>query len=286
MTDLRAQARRLRTLDGLSARQIGERIGVPARTVARWLQGLPVPEWTKRPNAKDDLREGARRLRAAGWSVPDLARELGVARSTAWLWVRDQPLEPSAERVVAGAERRRQAVREFWAGRNEATDAERQEAQAEAAERVGVMGDAELLRAGALIYWCEGAKAKPWSGAAERVAFINSDPGLIALFLAFLRAAGVSPERLRFRLSIHETADVAAAVQWWADFVGAEARSFQKTTLKRHKPSTVRHNTGEGYRGCLIVTVMKSRRLYWQIEGVVMATINGSTGPVSPSTVE
>jgi hypothetical protein len=101
--------------------------------------------------------------------VPDLARELGVARSTAWLWVRDQPLDPSAARVVAGSERRRQAVREFWAGRNEATDAERQEVQAAAAERVGAMSQAELLRAGALIYWCEGTKAKPWSRKSEQV---------------------------------------------------------------------------------------------------------------------
>jgi len=128
--DRLAAAVRLRVVDGLSTRQIGERLGVPPRTVARWLHGLPVPAWTKRPNAKDGLKERARSLRAAGWSVPDLARELGVARSTAWLWVRDQPLDPSAERVVAGASRRRQAVREFWDGRNEATDAERQAAQA------------------------------------------------------------------------------------------------------------------------------------------------------------
>jgi len=282
--DRLAAAVRLRVVDGLSTRQIGERLGVPPRTVARWLHGLPVPAWTKRPNAKDGLKERARSLRAAGWSVPDLARELGVARSTAWLLVRDQPLDPSAERVVAGASRRRQAVREFWDGRNEATDAERQEVQASAAARVGELSDAELLRAGALIYWCEGAKAKPWSGPAERVAFINSDPGLIALFLAFLLAAGTPMDRVRFRLSIHETADVDAAIQWWAEFVGVDAGLFQKPTLKRHKPATKRRNTGEGYRGCLIVSVLKSRRLYWLIEGIVMATVNSA--PVSASTAD
>jgi hypothetical protein len=63
------------------------------------------------------------------------------------------------------------------------------------------MGDAELLRAGALIYWCEGAKAKPWSGKSEYVVFTNSDPGLIALFLRFLAVAEVPPENRRFRLA-------------------------------------------------------------------------------------
>ena len=80
-------------------------------------------------------------------------------------------------------------------------------------------------------------------------------------------------EDRRFRLSIHESADVEAAVRWWAGFVGVEAGSFQKTTLKRHRPTTVWRNTGESYRGYLIVTVLKSLRLYWQIEGMVMATL-------------
>jgi hypothetical protein len=57
---------RLRTVDGLSARQIGERLAVPPRTVARWLHEVPVPAWTKRPNANDGLKERAQALRAAG----------------------------------------------------------------------------------------------------------------------------------------------------------------------------------------------------------------------------
>jgi len=56
--DRLAAAVRLRVVDGLSTRQIGERLGVPPRTVARWLHGLPVPAWTKRPNAKDGQAGG------------------------------------------------------------------------------------------------------------------------------------------------------------------------------------------------------------------------------------
>jgi Homeodomain-like domain-containing protein len=73
--DIQGQARALRSGEGLSARQIGERLGVPPRTVAHWLEGLPVPEWTRRPNAKDHLRQRAVALRADGWSVPDIAHE-------------------------------------------------------------------------------------------------------------------------------------------------------------------------------------------------------------------
>jgi transposase len=277
MDDLPHRAAGLR-VQGLSARQIGERPGVPQRTVARWIQGLPVPEWTKRPNAKDGLRSRATALRTAGWSVPDIAAEVGVARSTAWLWVRDQPLDPAGPRAVAGAERRREAVRAFWAPRNEATDARRQEVQAAAAQRVGELSEAELLRVGALISWCEGTKAKPWSQRTEKVGFINSDPGLVRVFLRFLEAAKVPAANIRYRLSIHESAEVEDAVRWWAEFVGVTPEEFQKTTLKRHNPSTVRHNTEESYRGCLVVSVLKSRELYWMIEGIVLATVGGPGG--------
>lgn len=47
------------------------------------------------------------------------------------------------------------------------------------------------------------------------------------------------------------------------------ADRFLRTTLKRHNPKTVRKNTGEAYRGCLIVRVRRGRELYWMIEGLV-----------------
>jgi len=78
---------------------------------------------------------------------------------------------------------------------------------------------------------------------------------------------GVAPERLSFRLSIHETADVSAALRFWAGVVGVEADHFHKTNLKRHNPRTVRHNTGESYAGCLIVSVSRSTELHRRIEG-------------------
>ncbi len=164
-------------------------------------------------------------------------------------------------------------MRAFWAPRNEATDARRREVQREAADRVGGVSEAELLRAGALIYWCEGSKAKPWRRD-ESVAFINSDPGLILIFLRFLAVAGVSTETICFRVSIHESADVVEAVRWWAALVGVEPEAFRKTTLKRHDPVTVRRNTGADYRGCLIVRVSKSRELYWLIEGIVRGVVS------------
>jgi transposase len=170
----------MRRDEGLSARQIGLRLGVPRSTVSHWLAGEPAPDWTARPNAKDDLRERAVMLRAEGWSVPDIAHELAVSRSTAWLWVRDLPLDKTGERAKAGADRRAEAVRLSWTRRLAETDERRQAAHQAAAARIGRLRDDDLLKIGAAMYWCEGAKAKPWrDSSAEHIQFTNSDPGLI-----------------------------------------------------------------------------------------------------------
>ena len=120
--------------------------------------------------------------------------------------------------------------------------------------------------AGVVAYWAEGAKNKPWRTGA-RIAFLNSDPAMIQLFLRWLRLVGVDDERLQYRVSIHESADVRASLEFWARVVGVEERVFDRTNLKRHNPVTVRKNVNEDYHGCLCVSVRRSADLNLQIAG-------------------
>jgi hypothetical protein len=92
---------------------------------------------------------------------------------------------------------------------------------------------------------------------------------------------GLDRRNLGYRLSIHESADVDAAIRWWAEVVGVPADCFQRPTLKKHNPATVRRNVGDSYCGCLIIYVPKSRRLYWRIEGI-MAGIAREVGVEGP----
>ncbi|MEV0395854.1 hypothetical protein [Polymorphospora rubra] len=124
---------------------------------------------------------------------------------------------------------------------------------------------------GAAIYWSEGRKSKPWRRD-ERVTLTNSDPRLLGLFLRFLAVCGIGREVAHYRVSIHESADVAAAEAWWAEVLELPADRFRRATVKRHRPTTTRHNTGADYHGCLVVEVPRSRELYWTIEGIVDAT--------------
>jgi hypothetical protein len=83
--------------------------------------------------------------------------------------------------------------------------------------------------------------------ARRAVTFINSDPTLLALFLRYLETEGVGRDSVGFRLSIHDSVDVEAAMT---------------TGGSRYWISL-----GSG----LVIEVPRSRDLYWRIEATMMA---------------
>lgn len=249
--------------EGLSLRQIRDRLQVYNNDLLhRLVKGEPPPDWTKRPRAKDDLRARARELRLEGKTYDQIQVELGCSKSSISLWVRDLPKperrDPSEQAKVAGRKR--------WEHELAVRDAERRRTKQAASLEVGPMTERELLLAGAALYWAEGAKDKPYSRR-ENVQFVNSDPGVIRVYLAWLRLLKVEPERLAFRVMIHAMADTEGALRYWADLVGVDPSTFQRTTIKRHNPKTVRKNTGPDYRGCLVIRVAQGAELYRRIEG-------------------
>jgi transcriptional regulator with XRE-family HTH domain len=263
-----SEARRLRSDEGLSVAQIQRRLGVSKHRLAGWLRGVPPPEWTVRPNAKDDLRARATVLRGEGWSVNDIAAELGVARSTAWQWVRHLPLDPDSDRARAKREHSKVMTDARWARHRVERDAAKQAVFAQAMADVGRLDARDVLLLGAAIYWCEGTKSKPWRRI-ERLQFVNTDVTLVRLFLRFLDLCQIARERVGFRVSIHESADAAAATEWWATSLGVSVESFTRPTIKRHRVRTNRKNVANDYHGCVVVTVAGSRDIYWRVEAVM-----------------
>jgi len=270
---LRERAIALR-LEGKSRREIKAILGPMSNsTLNDFLRGVPPPEWTRRARAKDELRAAARDLRAQGLDYEDIAAALCVSKSSVSLWVRDLPTPP---RLSYEENRKRSAggARRYWEVERAVREARRVALIARASAEIGAMADREILIAGAVAYWCEGAKSKPYRHV-ERVVFINSDPALIGFFLRFLDTAGIPRDDLIFRMHIHETADMEAAHRFWQDLTGAQPNQFRRPVLKRHKPKTVRKNVGEGYRGCLQIDARRSSELYRRIEGWAAAAMLG-----------
>jgi transcriptional regulator with XRE-family HTH domain len=228
------------------------------------LQDVPAPEWTNRPRAKDDLRQQAVALRSTGLSYREIAEVVPVSKSTLSLWLRNRPLSDSQveelrQRVAAGGAQRGASLRARAASR-------RRVVQERARQEITDLSDGELFVAGVVAYWAEGAKNKPWR-TGEQVKFVNSDPDLIRLFLAWLDLVGVPGDQLVFRVQIHESSDANAAARFWREELGLAASQFGNPVMKRHRVKPARYNTGDLYHGCLAVYVRRSASLNVQIAG-------------------
>jgi predicted transcriptional regulator len=274
-TNLRAIAVRLRD-EGMTRSQIARSVGVSTWRVTQLLAGEPPRAPGLRARAKDDAHEAARRLRLEGRTVPEIAAEIGVSKSSVSLWTSDLPKPPRKPYAFArvAASRRVQ-----WDRFLEVREAERQAIKADAEAAVGQLDDRTVLLVGTVLYWAEGTKDKPWARK-EQLRFINSDPDVIRLFLAWLRVLGVDCDRLAYSVSIHESADLEAAQTFWADVVGVEPGRFSKPALKKHNPRSVRRNIGVGYHGCLAVRVRGSRREYQRMDGLWRGIVVALSGVV------
>jgi hypothetical protein len=233
------------------------------------LRGTPPPDWTRRPNAKDELRATARELRRQGLTYNEITAQLHVSKSSVSLWVRDLPRPVTEEEA---RRRRTEAARRHWLAEQPLRDGQRAAERDAAAAEIGDLTGRELLIAGAIAYWCEGLKNKPYRRS-DRVVFMNSDPGLIRFFLRFLVAAGVACSDLSLSVAIHESADIEAAHKFWQEVTSAGPEQFGKPVIKRHNPKTLRKNVGDTYHGCLRVEVRRGRKLYRKIEGWATAAM-------------
>ena len=221
------------------------------------------------PQELDRLREQAVTLRRQGKSRRQIKEALGfISNSTLNQILRGEPLPPdrAGPRYAESRRRAAEGVRRYWAAEHPAREAARAAISAEAAAQLGQLTDREIILAGAIAYWCEGAKSKPYR-LDEQVRFMNSDPALIRFFLKFLDKAGVSRERLRYCVHIHESGDVEAAARYWASVTGAAPDHFNRPVIKRHTPRTSRRDDNADYHGCLMVSVARSSALYREISG-------------------
>ena len=94
--------------------------------------------------------ERARELRAESWTLVEIAEELGVAKSSVSLWVRDVEFEPRPRAKMA---RRREPN-----ALQRRKQAEIDELLADGRRRIGRLTDQQFLVAGTALYAGEGAK--------------------------------------------------------------------------------------------------------------------------------
>jgi hypothetical protein len=197
-----------------------------------------------------EQREQARAWRAEGRSIVATAAALGVARGTVSRWVRGVAVAGAPARVPNKLER--------------AKAAEIEQARADGVRLIGSLSERDLLIAGAALYAGEGAKG---TGA---VVFANSDPRMVALFLAWLsHFFAIDEAKLRMRLYLHVGLDLEAAKTFWSDITGIPVQQFHKPY--RAVPDSSMRSTKHPM-GCATV-VLSSSKVHRQIMGLTAALL-------------
>jgi hypothetical protein len=197
-------------------------------------------------------QEQARNLRALGWSVKEIERELRVARSSVSVWVRHVELSPEArnrliERTrlgpVIAAERKAARARDARQGHQD-------EGRRFARER------GPEYRGGCMLYWAEGAKSR------NQAAVANADPDLLALFVAFLRSEfGVPAERITIRCNLFadHVSRQREVEQFWLDRLGLPDSSLRKSHVNVYSKYSQKKRTNKLPYGTCTVCVNSTR---------------------------
>jgi hypothetical protein len=206
-------------------------------------------------------QEKARALRAQNHTLADIARILGVSKSSVSLWVRDVPFTPTVR--LRGPHRRPHPA-------HEAKLRQIEELNRAGRERLGILSDEALFAAGVALYAGEGSKTD------GEVRFSNSDPKMVRLFcMWFRRFFNVDEKRIRGRLYLHEGLDLTAAVEFWSALANIPTHQFHKAYRAVPDPS-IRRNKHE--HGCFSVGYACSRT-HREVMGLVRALLSSEALP-------
>lgn len=188
-------------------------------------------------------KEKAIALRKQGGSIKEIARVLGVAKSSASLWTRDVPLSPRARKILRA---------KFTAGQNRAqevlrarTERRLSDAARSAEETLSHVSLNVAMRKVlcALLHWCEGRKAP----ADRELSFMNSDPLLVSAFLGLFRLSfDVDERKFRVCVHLHDYHNERKQLQFWSKITKIPLSQFMRPYRKPHTGKQIR----DGYPGC------------------------------------
>lgn len=206
---------------------------------------------------KLEEQERARELRARAWTLQEIATELGVAKSSVSLWVRDVDFVPRPRlnrNYGARAHRpHRQRARKLD---------EIARLDAEGRERLESLSRREALVAGVALYAGEGSKTDGC------VSMANTNAELLAFFCRWLREFfEVDEGRLRGRIYLHQGLDVVAATEYWSTVTDVPVAQFGKP-YRAAADRTRRH--ARHRRGCATISY-SCARTHREVMGMVRA---------------
>lgn len=191
-----------------------------------------------------DIRNSAIELRKRGYSLNEIATRLKISKSTSSLWLKNVELDNAGKARIKkirklGRTKATKTIKDRVASRRKVFD----NSSSKILSELKISENPSLSKVlCSLLYWGEGAKT------GYRVAFINSDPLMIATFINLFRLSfALDESKFRALVHIHEYHNENEIKNYWSKIAGIPLSQFTKSYLKPHTKKVVR----QGYKGAL-----------------------------------
>lgn len=181
-------------------------------------------------------------LRRSGCSVKEIANDLGVSKGTISLWVKDVILSKKAKRSIENkmtAGQKASILTILTKTKNKEREATK---FAKSVLSNFVTNNLFELILCAMIYECEGCKIN------KEVAFTNSDPNLIKIFIQLFRKSfDLDEKKFRVCVHLHEYHNINKQLNFWSKTLRIPIEQFSKPYLKKNSGINIKI----GYQGCV-----------------------------------
>ena len=205
-------------------------------------------------------REQARELRAQSWTLQEIADELGVAKGSVSVWVRDVDFVPKPRnRGHSSHQPHPLHVKKL-------AEIERCKAEAEAV--VGPLTDRDLRMFVLGLYAGEGSKT------GRSVSMANTNPVLLRCFITWLRREfEIDESRLRVKLYLHEGLDLDVSTTHWSSLLDIPEEQFRQPYRAVSDPSRRRAKHVHGCATVLYSCTITHRRVMAMIEAITSQSV-------------
>ncbi|MDP2910043.1 MAG: helix-turn-helix domain-containing protein [bacterium] len=217
--------------------------------------------------AKTIEKNKAIELRKKGESIKEIAKKIGIAKSTVSLWCRDIKLTDKQindlhqRMVMCGYKGRMIGARAQYNQRIEKI----KQFKDQGIKEIGTLSNRELMIACVALYWAEGSKK------IRTFSFCNSDPDMVKFFIKFLKdVLYIKIERLRpwIGINIIHEERVNEVMEYWSKITGIPKNQFTKTILIKAQNKKKYSNFPVHY-GTISIRITKSASLLYRICGLI-----------------
>ena len=222
--------------------------------------------------AKSNERNKAIKLLQKGESIKEIAKKIGVSKSSVSIWCRDVILTKAQVKKLHES-----MIKGSYAGRMKGArmQYERRLKVIEAAEihgraEIENLSTRDLLISFISLYWGEGSKKS------RQFAINNSDSDMVRFIIKALRRLwGIKKERFVLTIGINEVHRKRnrAVINYWSKITGMPKDQFRKTIFIKAKNKKHYDNFKTHY-GTLTVKVKKSSDLYYKTMGLIKGLVD------------